>query len=79
MMSGSVTKTEESWSTATSTKVTVTFALLGTPQRHMTTAIPQERDRRPGGEPKKMVRMIGFGQTPPGDELVVSVHYHLFP
>jgi len=72
MMSGS--KAEESWSTATSTKVTITFALLGNPLRHMTTAIPQERDRRPG-EPKKMVRMVGFEQTPPGDESVMSVHY----
>jgi hypothetical protein len=77
MMSESGSKTEESWSTATSTKVTVTFALLGNPQRHMTTAIPQERDRRPGGEPKRMVQLIGFGQTPPGDESVVFVHYIL--
>ena len=74
MTSGTGSKTEEKWSTATSTKITVTFALLGNPPRHMTTAIPQERDRRPGSEPKKIVRMIGFGQTPPGDESVVSVH-----
>ena len=78
MMSGSGSKTEESWSTATSTKVTVTFALLGSPQRHLTTAIPQERDRRPGGEPKEMVRMIGFRQTQSGDESVVSIHYLSF-
>ena len=45
---------------------------MGNPQRHMTTAVPQERDRRPGGEPKKVVQMVGFEQTLPGDELVVS-------
>ena len=59
-----------SWCTATSTKVTITFALLGNPPRHITTAIPQERDRRPGDEPKAAVRMVGFEQTPPADELV---------
>ena len=73
--SGSGGKAEEPWSTATSTKITVTFALLGNPPRHMTTAIPQERNRRPGSEPKKIVRMIGFRKTPPEDESVVPVHY----
>ena len=65
-------RSKTAWSTATSSKVTITFTLMGNPQRHMTTAVPQERDRRPGGEPKKVVRMVGFEQTLPGDELVVS-------